>query len=150
KQISWVNFLKAKFYTLLIINIIPLISILLLLLFKGHSDLWSVTIIATVYNIGMIPLLTLFFANFNYQKIDINNKTIFGGWQGMRDTQLLLLIPYAAPIAVVSLLSEQFYVILFCIGILSVLFMNNWLKYYSKMLESRKYKMAAGFMAMPD
>jgi membrane protein YdbS with pleckstrin-like domain len=114
---------------------------------------WKIVLIefaVYLYNIGFSTVIVLFFAMYNYKRLDITKKASFN-WQGSGATQWimsipLLLFPYL--IYLPFYFTKQPYWGIAAIGIfgiITLLMRNVFINLLTKKFEKQRYKIAEGF-----
>ena len=105
---------------------------------------------AYLYNIGVGTIVVLYFANFNYKRLDITRSASFN-WQGVGATQWLLGLPLLLlpviiylPFGILNLPYLGLATLAF-LGLLGLLMRNFWVGVIVKKFEEQRYKIAEGF-----
>jgi hypothetical protein len=147
-KINYRDFIKAKFLLFTISSTI----ITVLSSFYGFMSykLLLLHLAAYLYNIGVGTVVVLYFANFNYKRLDITRSASFN-WQGVGATQWLLGLPLLLVPMIIYVpfgVFDQPYLGLAVLGILGLLglFMRNfWVDMIVKKFRDQRYKIAEGF-----
>ncbi len=141
-NITFKNFLKAKYYLFLIINI--LLGIILfpaLLLMQTDLNLF---ISILIFNTGVTNLLIIYNSIFNTGKIDLSRKA-YANWQGIHSKHLLIiiivvLIPFIISYIIRQIASEFYiYFVFILTGSIAVISHNKWINLIAKEFLKRKY-----------
>ncbi|RYD76530.1 MAG: hypothetical protein EOP53_14510 [Sphingobacteriales bacterium] len=147
-KIDLKNFIKAKF---LLFNISCSI-ITILSSFYGFMS-WKLLLLhlsAYLYNIGFGSVIVLYFATFNYKRLDITSSASFN-WQGVGASQFILGIPFILfPLMIYVPFGylDMPYIGLVVVGgfgLAMLLTRGYWINYLTKKLIAKKYKIAEGF-----
>ena len=147
-KVNFRNFIKAKFLLFTLAST----ALTLLSLFYGFMSWKLLVVIIAVYfyNVGFSTLIVLFFALYNYKKLDLSKAASFN-WQGSGASQWIMSIPLLLFPILLYLpfyyLKEPFWGIA-AIGIFGIitLFMRNfWINLLTKKFETQRYKIAEGF-----
>jgi hypothetical protein len=142
------DFFLSKFYVCDILNIVSFV--LLLPYIIKYYTLTPILISAVLYNIGIQPILSIFFATFNYKYIDINQPNDFN-YQGFGVEQLIYVIANGL---LASILYASFTLILNSwisvitiglIGVINIIFRKYWIALLVGYLNLNKHKMLNGF-----
>ncbi|MGF1924885.1 MAG: DUF5687 family protein [Bacteroidia bacterium] len=147
-KIDFKNFIKAKF---LLFNISTTI-IAVLSSFYGFLSLklLFLHLAAYLYTIGFGTVIILYFATFNYKRLDIT-KGASMNWQGVGASQMILSIPYILIPVLIYLpfgLLKMPYVGLIALGgfgLLMLLMRNFWINFITTKFIEKRYKIAEGF-----
>ena len=147
-KINFKDFIKAKF----LLFTISCTIITLLASFYGFMS-WKLLLMhlaAYLYNIGFGTVVVLYFATFNYKRLDITKSASFN-WQGVGASQMILGLPFILlPILIYlpfGALNHPFWG-LFAVGsfgLLMLLLRNFWIKVITNKFEKQRYKIAQGF-----
>ncbi len=147
-KIDFTQFIKAKFLLFTIGSTI--LTILSSFYVVISYKLLLLHFVAYLYNIGIASVITLYFANFNYKRLDITKSASFN-WQGVGATQWILGLPFLltplllyAPFGI----SNQPYLGLAVVGglgAISLLMRNFWIGLLVKKFEKQRYQIAEGF-----
>ena len=114
---------------------------------------WKIVLIefaVYLYNIGFSTVIVLFFAMYNYKRLDITKKATFN-WQGTGATQWimsipLILLPYLIYLPFYFLKQPYWGIATIGIfGIITLLMRNVWVNLLTKKFEKQRYKIAEGF-----
>ncbi len=147
-KINFKNFIKSKF---LLFNISSTIVAILTTFYAFISlKLLLLHLAAYLYTIGFGSVIVLYFATFNYKRLDITNGATFN-WQGMGASQFIITIPYILiPILIYAPfgLINQPYIglaVLGGFGLIMLLMRNFWVNFLTKKFIEKKYKIAEGF-----
>lgn len=147
-KINHRDFIKAKFLLFTMSSTI----ITLLSSFYGFMSykLLLLHLAAYLYNIGVGTIVVLYFANFNYKRLDITRSASFN-WQGVGATQWLLGLPLLLlpviiylPFGILNLPYLGLATLAF-LGLLGLLMRNFWVGVIVKKFEEQRYKIAEGF-----
>lgn len=147
-KINFKDFIKAKF----LLFTIGCTVITILSSFYGFMSykLLLLHLAAYLYNIGFGTVIVLYFANYNYKRLDITGSASFN-WQGVGATQWilgfpLLLLPLLIYIPF-GLLDVPYWglITLGAFGIITLLMRNFWINLIVNKFEKQRYKIAEGF-----
>ncbi|MDE3212713.1 MAG: hypothetical protein KGM98_05715 [Bacteroidota bacterium] len=142
------EFLKAKF---LLFTTFSTVLTLLSLLYGFIS--WKVIpleISAYFYTIGFGTVSMLFFAMYQYKRIDLERGAYFN-YEGSNATQFLAIIPLILlPMGIYeafNIFNHPFWGIagIGFFGLISLLMRNYWLDYLTHLFQKQRYKIAEGF-----
>ncbi|WP_461788800.1 DUF5687 family protein [Pedobacter sp.] len=103
-----------------------------------------------IYNIGVSTIVVLYFANFNYKRLDITKSASFN-WQGVGASQWLLSLPLLLiPLIIYipfGVLNQPYWGLaaLSLLGLLGLLLRNYFIKIIVNKFEKQRYKIAEGF-----
>ena len=147
-KVNFKTFIKAKF----LLFTMGSSALTLLSFFYGFISLKLVFIEFAVYlyNIGFSTVIVLFFAMFNYNRIDITKGAAFN-WQGSNGTQMFMSIPLLLFPFLIYLpfyyLRLQFWGVaaIGIFGVITLLMRNIWVDVLTKKFEKQRYKIAEGF-----
>jgi len=147
-KIDFKNFIKAKF---LLFNISTTI-IAILSSFYGFVSLkiLALHLAAYLYTIGFGTVIILYFATFNYKRLDIT-KSASMNWQGVGASQMILSIPYILIPILIYLpfgVLKMPYIgltVLAGFGLIMLLMRNFWVNFITKKFIEKRYKIAEGF-----
>ena len=143
KEMIW-----SKFYVCDIINILSFIILSPFII--RYSTLIPILISAQLYNIGIQPILALFFACFNSKYLNINKVDNFN-YQGLGIEQLLYVLSNVILAAMIyfpfSLISNSWIgvIIVGLIGLINIIFRKFWVTILERFLKKNKYKILNGF-----
>ena len=147
-KINYSDFIKAKFLLFTISS--TLITILSSFYGFMSYKLLILHVVAYIYNLGVGTVVVLYFANFNYKRLDITSSASFN-WQGVGATQWLLGLPLLLlpimiylPFGILNLPYWGLATIAF-LGLIGLLMRNFWVKVIVKKFEKQRYKIAEGF-----
>lgn len=147
-KINHKDFIKAKFLLFTISSTL----ITLLSSFYGFMSykLLILHAAAYIYNLGVGTVVVLYFANFNYKRLDITASASFN-WQGVGATQWLLGLPLLlvpliiyVPFGILNLPYWGLATIAF-LGLVGILTRNFWVDVIVRKFEKQRYKIAEGF-----
>ncbi|MEO6819962.1 MAG: DUF5687 family protein [Ginsengibacter sp.] len=147
-KVNFRNFIKAKFLLFTLASS----ALTLLSLFYGFMS-WKLLVVEIAlyfYNIGFSTLIVLFFAMYNYKRLDLSKGASFN-WQGSGASQWLMSIPLLLFPFLIYLpfhfLKEPFWGIaaIGIFGIITLLMRNVWINLLTKKFEKQRYKIAEGF-----
>jgi hypothetical protein len=147
-KIDFKNFIKAKF----LLFTIGSTAITLIAFLYGFMS-WKIVLIefaVYLYNIGFSTVIVLFFAMYNYKRLDITKKASFN-WQGSGATQWimsipLLLLPYLIYLPFYFMKQPYWGIAAIGIfGIITLLMRNVFINLLTKKFEKQRYKIAEGF-----
>lgn len=142
------DFIKGKFLLFTISS--TMITILSSFYGLMSYKLLLLHLAAYLYNIGVGTVVVLYFANFNYKRLDITSSASFN-WQGVGATQWLLGLPLLLVPMLIYIpfgLINQPYLglgVLALLGLVGLLMRNYWVDVIVKKLEEQRYKIAEGF-----
>lgn len=147
-KVNYKDFIKAKFLLFTISSTI----ITILSSFYGFMSykLLLLHVVAYLYNIGVGTVVVLYFANFNYKRLDITRSASFN-WQGVGATQWLLGLPLLLlPLLIYlpfGIANKPYWglVTLAVLGLMGLLLRNFWVDIIVKKFEKQRYKIAEGF-----
>ena len=147
-KVNFKKFIKAKFLLFTLSS-----SVLTLLsLFYGFMS-WKLLVIEIAlyfYNIGFSTFIVLFFAMFNYKRLDLSKGASFN-WQGTGASQWIMSIPLLLFPFLIYLpfhfLKQPFWGVaaIGIFGIITLLMRNVWVDFLTKKFEKQRYKIAEGF-----
>ncbi|MES2417883.1 MAG: DUF5687 family protein [Bacteroidota bacterium] len=147
-RINFKNFIKAKFLLFTISSTI----ITILASFYGFIS-WKLLLLhvaAYLYNIGFGSVIVLYFATFNYKRLDITKSGSFN-WQGTGATQWVLSLPFILIPFIIyipfGILNKPYWglLVLAVFGLITLLMRNYWITLLVKKFEKQRYKIAEGF-----
>jgi len=105
---------------------------------------------AYIYNLGVGTVVVLYFANFNYKRLDITTSASFN-WQGVGATQWLLGLPLLLlpliiylPFGILNLPYWGLATITL-LGLVGLIMRNFWVDVIVEKFEKQRYKIAEGF-----
>lgn len=147
-KINYHDFIKAKFLLFTISSTL----ITALSAFYGFMSykLLLLHLAAYIYNIGIGTVVVLYFANFNYKRLDITRSASFN-WQGVGASQWLLGLPLLlVPLIIYipfGILNEPYWGLgmLTLLGLVGLLLRNYWIDVIVRKFEKQRYKIAEGF-----
>jgi hypothetical protein len=147
-KINYHDFIKAKFLLFTISSTL----ITALSAFYGFMSykLLLLHLAAYIYNIGVGTVVVLYFANFNYKRLDITRSASFN-WQGVGASQWLLGLPLLlVPLIIYipfGILNEPYWGLgmLTLLGLVGLLLRNYWIDVIVRKFEKQRYKIAEGF-----
>lgn len=147
-KINYRDFIKAKFLLFTISSTL----ITALSAFYGFMSykLLLLHLAAYVYNIGVGTVVVLYFANFNYKRLDITRSASFN-WQGVGASQWLLGLPLLlVPLIIYipfGILNQPYWGLgmLTLLGLIGLLLRNYWVGVIVRKFEKQRYKIAEGF-----
>ncbi len=113
-------------------------------------DVLGVLIAVFLWNIGVNSFLVLYFANYNYKRIDLSKAATFN-WEGVGAMQWLMSAPLlfgpsliygifslaGAPVAGIMAIGG--------IGLIFILGRNLWIGYLAEKFQQQRYKISEGF-----
>ncbi|RZL65109.1 MAG: hypothetical protein EOO93_06705 [Pedobacter sp.] len=147
-KINYKDFIKAKFLLFTISS--TLITILSSFYGFMSYKLLLLHLAAYIYNLGVGTVVVLYFANFNYKRLDITTSASFN-WQGVGATQWLLGLPLLllpmliyVPFGILNLPYWGLATIAF-LGLVGLVMRNFWVSVIVKKFEKQRYKIAEGF-----
>jgi hypothetical protein len=147
-KINYKDFIKAKFLLFTISS--TLITILSSFYGFMSYKLLLLHLAAYIYNLGVGTVIVLYFANFNYKRLDITTSASFN-WQGVGATQWLLGLPLLllplliyVPFGILNLPFWGLATIAF-LGLVGLVMRNFWVNVIVKKFEKQRYKIAEGF-----
>jgi hypothetical protein len=147
-KISHTDFIKAKF---LLFNISSSIMLVLSSFYALMSyKLLFLHLAAYLFNIGIGSVVVLYFANFNYKRLDISSAAAFN-WQGVGATQWivgfpLLLLPLLVylPFGIANL-PYMGLIVLGGLGFINLICQGFWVRVIVNKFEKQRYTIAEGF-----
>jgi hypothetical protein len=147
-KIDLKDFIKAKFLLFTISSTL----ITALSSFYGFMSykLLLLHLAAYIYNIGVGTVVVLYFANFNYKRLDITRSASFN-WQGVGASQWLLGLPLLlVPLIFYmpfGILDKPYWGLgmLTLLGLVGLLLRNYWVGVIVRKFEKQRYKIAEGF-----
>jgi hypothetical protein len=147
-KIDFKDFIKAKFLLFSISSTL----VTILASFYGFMS-WKLLLLhlaAYLYNIGFGSVVVLYFATFNYKRLDITKSASFN-WQGVGASQMILGLPFILLPILIYLpfgkLDHPFWG-LFAVGafgLVMLLLRNFWVNLIVRKFEKQRYKIAEGF-----
>ena len=147
-KIDFKDFIKAKFLLFSISSTL----VTILASFYGFMS-WKLLLLhlaAYLYNIGFGSVVVLYFATFNYKRLDITKSASFN-WQGVGASQMILGLPFILLPILIYLpfgkLDHPFWG-LFAVGafgLVMLLLRNFWVNVITNKFEKQRYKIAEGF-----
>ncbi|MDQ8003803.1 MAG: DUF5687 family protein [Pedobacter sp.] len=147
-KINYKDFIKAKFLLFTISS--TLITVLSSFYGFMSYKLLILHAAAYIYNLGVGTVVVLYFANFNYKRLDITASASFN-WQGVGATQWLLGLPLLllpmiiyVPFGILNLPYWGLATIAF-LGLVGLLMRNFWVDVIVRKFEKQRYKIAEGF-----
>jgi uncharacterized protein DUF5687 len=147
-KINFKDYIKAKF---LLFTIACTIMTLLSSFYGFLSPkLLLMHLAAYLYNIGFGTVMVLYFANYNYKRLDINKSASFN-YQGTGATQWIMGLPFIIiPFAIYLPFGylEKPYLGLAALslfGFIMLLMRSFWVNLLTKKFEQQRYKIAEGF-----
>lgn len=147
-KINYKDFIKAKFLLFTISS--TLITVLSSFYGFMSYKLLILHAAAYIYNLGVGTVVVLYFANFNYKRLDITASASFN-WQGVGATQWLLGLPLLLlpliiylPFGILNLPYWGLATIAF-LGLVGLLMRNFWVDVIVRKFEKQRYKIAEGF-----
>ncbi|MFN0255164.1 DUF5687 family protein [Pedobacter ureilyticus] len=147
-KINYSDFIKAKFLLFTISSTL----ITALSAFYGFMSykLLLLHLAAYLYNIGVGTVVVLYFANFNYKRLDITGSASFN-WQGVGASQWLLGLPLLlVPLIIYipfGIFDKPYWglAMLALLGLVGLLLRNYWVGVIVRKFEKQRYKIAEGF-----
>ena len=147
-KVNLKDFIKAKFllFTISSVMITILSSFYGLMSYK----LLLLHLAACIYNIGVGTVVVLYFANFNYKRLDITSSASFN-WQGVGATQWLLGLPLLlVPLIIYipfGIINQPYWGLgtLALLGLIGLLLRNYFVDMIVRKFEKQRYKIAEGF-----
>lgn len=147
-KINYHDFIKAKFLLFTISSTL----ITALSAFYGFMSykLLLLHLAAYVYNIGVGTVVVLYFANFNYKRLDITTSASFN-WQGVGASQWLLGLPLLlVPLIIYipfGIFNKPYWglAMLALLGLIGLLLRKYWVGVIVRKFEKQRYKIAEGF-----
>lgn len=147
-KINYTDFIKAKF-------LLFTLSSTVITLLSGFWGIMSYKLLllhfsSYIYNLGVGTVIVLYFANFNYKRLDITTSASFN-WQGVGATQWLLGLPLLLlPLLIYlpfGILNKPYWGLaaLSLLGLLGLLLRNYFIKVIVNKFEKQRYKIAEGF-----
>ena len=147
-KINYKDFIKAKFLLFTISS--TLITILSSFYGFMSYKLLLLHLAAYIYNLGVGTVVVLYFANFNYKRLDITTSASFN-WQGVGATQWLLGLPLLLlpliiylPFGILNLPYWGLATITL-LGLVGLIMRNFWVDVIVEKFEKQRYKIAEGF-----
>jgi len=147
-KINFKAFIRAKFLLFtLAASVVTMIT-----MFYGFMS-WKLVLMhlaVYLYNIGFGTVIVLYFANFNYKRLDLTSGATFN-WQGVSATQWILSIPLILIPFLIYLpfgLNDKPYWGLISIGIFGLITLSMrdiWVDLLTKLFIKKRYKIAEGF-----
>jgi len=147
-KIAFADFLKGKFLLFTIIS-----SLFFLLATPYVYFGWRTLAIHTVmyvWNLGVNTTIVLFFANYNYKRIDLSRRAAMN-WEGIGATQLLMTFPLIIAPYIIYLpfaLLKHSDIGILTLGVVGLAFIftrNYWIKLLEADYLTKRYKIAEGF-----
>ena len=147
-KISPYNYYLAKLWLFWVICIFMYILSIPYYLYS-----WKIVFInlmALFFNLGISPLIIFLFSLYNYKKIDMSGGAAFN-WQGMSGKQFIMMLPIMILPMIIYLpfsiagIPDYGFVAVGVAGLLSLLFIKNWLGIFQRAFEKKKYTIASGF-----
>jgi hypothetical protein len=147
-KINFKDFIKAKFLLFTISSTV----ITILSSFYGLMS-WKLLLLhlaAYLYNIGFGSVVVLYFATFNYKRLDITKSASFN-WQGVGASQFILGLPFILlPILIYLPFGKTDHpylgvIVVGLFGLLMLLLRNFWVNLIVRKFEKQRYKIAEGF-----
>jgi len=114
---------------------------------------WKLLVIqlaAYFFNVGVVSVLTVYLATFNYKRLELDKSASFN-YQGMGATQwlyalLILLLPFTVYLPFAFLFNAWTGIAALGIsGMISLLLRDRWIDFLVKQFLKRKYHILAGF-----
>ncbi|MES2650878.1 MAG: DUF5687 family protein [Bacteroidota bacterium] len=147
-KMDFKNFIKSKF---LLFNISSTIVVILTTFYAFISlKLLLLHLAAYLYTIGFGSVIVLYFATFNYKRLDLATSATFN-WQGIGASQFIITIPYLLiPILIYApfgILNKPYIglAVLGGFGFAMLLMRNFWVNFLTKKFIEKRYKIAEGF-----
>ncbi|WP_129715348.1 DUF5687 family protein [Pedobacter sp. SYP-B3415] len=147
-KVDFKNFIRAKFLLFTIASTL----VTLLSSFYGFLS-WKLLLLhlaAYLYNVGFGTVIVLYFANFNFKRLDLSKGASFN-WQGVGATQWILGLPFLLLPLVIYIpfgLADKPYIGLIALGLFGLitwLMRPFWINMLTKKFEKQRYKLAEGF-----
>lgn len=147
-KMDFKNFIKSKF---LLFDISSAIIVILTTFYTFISVklLW-LHVAAFLYTVGFGSVIVLYFATFNYKRLELNSSATFN-WQGIGASQFIITIPYMLiPILMYTpfgMLNIPYLglAVLGSFGLIMLLMRNFWVNFLTKKFIEKRYKIAEGF-----
>ncbi len=147
-KINFKDFIKAKFllFTIFSTGLTILSSFYVFISWK----LLLLHLAAYFYNVGFGTVVVLYFATFNYKRLDITRSASFN-WQGVGASQMILGLPFILiPIFLYvpfGILNMPYMGLLAVggFGAIMLLMRNYWINLITRLFEQKRHKIAEGF-----